>query len=260
LGRLQSAYESTGDAEIYDEIGRKLLSLLPLTIERLRNALAVEDIITLETMPETLLRRWLSADGTYLIQVFPASNAVDVTGLREFVKQVQAIVPTVTGSPVIQLVSGSAISHAFQSALLWAGAGIAALLLILLRSIGATFKVLTPLILGGLITAAMTVALDIPFNFANVVALPLLLGVGVDNGIHLVYRFRSGNMPGNNVLRTATARGIIFGALTTTLSFGNLAFSPHTGTASMGIVLAMGLSLMVLTTLIVLPAMLRTKT
>jgi predicted RND superfamily exporter protein len=75
--------------------------------------------------------------------------------------------------------------------------------------------------------------------------------------VHLVYRHRAGDLPGGNVLRSATARGIVFGALTTIVSFGNLAFSPHAGTASMGLVLAVGLALMVLATLIVLPALLR---
>lgn len=257
---LIQRYQETNDEAIFTDIGHKLLDLLPITIERLAVALSVDGAITVETMPDSLLRRWKSARGSYLIQIFPESNATDVRDLELFVRQVQAVDPTVTGAPVIQLVSGHAISRAFKGAMLWALIGIAVLLVILLRDVPASLKILTPLVLGGLVTVAIMVLLEIPFNFANVVALPLLFGVGVDNGIHLVYRHRNGQLPGDNVLRTATARGIIFGALTTALSFGNLAFSPHTGTASMGVVLAMGLILIVLTTLIVLPAMLHRKT
>jgi hypothetical protein len=113
-----------------------------------------------------------------------------------------------------------------------------------------------PLALGGLLTSAAMVLLDVPLNFANVVALPLLLGVAVDNGIHLVARHRAGLMPDGNVLKTATARAIVVGALITAGGFGNLAFSPHSGTASLGLILAIGLALMVLATLVFLPAML----
>lgn len=259
LTALTQRYEESGEDGVYRIAGERLLGQLPVTIERLRLALSVHDPITLETMPDNLKRRWLSEQGTYLIQVFPASSATDVSELTGFVSEVQSVAPKATGSPVIQLVSGATISSAFQKAILWAFLGIALLLLILLQSFNAAFKILLPLILGGAVTVALMFVLDIPFNFANLVALPLLLGVGVDNGIHLVYRHRAGQLPKNNVLRTATARGIIFGALTTSLSFGNLAFSSHAGTASLGLVLAMGLALMVLATLLVLPAMLHSK-
>ncbi|MFU8877599.1 MAG: hopanoid biosynthesis-associated RND transporter HpnN, partial [Wenzhouxiangellaceae bacterium] len=111
-------------------------------------------------------------------------------------------------------------------------------------------------LLGGMLTLAVMVMFDLQFNFANVVALPLLLGVAVDNGIHLVQRHRAGLLPDGNVLATATARAIVVGALITAGGFGNLMFSPHAGTASLGAILAMGLGLMVIATLLFLPAML----
>lgn len=259
LELLKARYQEREDVVVFNQMGNVLMGLLPVTMERLAAALSVQDVIAVESMPDQLLHRWLSRQGTYLIQIFPETDASEVEQLQDFVTEVQSIDPTVTGAPVIQLVSGEAISDAFQKAILWALLGISLILLVLIRNIAAALKILTPLLLGGVITVALMVFLDIPFNFANVVALPLLLGVGVDNGIHLVYRHRNGELPGGNVLRTATARGIVFGALTTAFSFGNLAFSPHTGTASMGIVLALGLSLVVLTTLVVLPALLNTK-
>ncbi len=98
--------------------------------------------------------------------------------------------------------------------------------------------------------------LGVPFNFANVIALPLLLGVGVDNGIHMVHRMRAAPPAGGNVLETSTARAVVASGLTTIFSFGNLAFSPHPGTASMGLVLSVGLFITLLASLVVLPAML----
>lgn len=258
LQQLKQAHARQPRADPLNVAGNDLLRLLPQTMQRLYHLTQVTEPITMASLPEGLKRRWLSAEQTYLLQVFPASDASDVSLLGEFVRQVRDIAPHVTGMPVIQIESGAAVSEAFRQALLWAIIGIVVLLVILLRVPVMVAKVLAPLALGGVFTTAAMVILDLPFNFANVVALPLLLGVGVDNGIHLVYRFRAGHLPRDNVLRTATARGIVFGALTTVLSFGNLSFSPHTGTASMGIVLAIGLTVIVLTTLFVLPALLNT--
>ena len=108
-----------------------------------------------------------------------------------------------------------------------------------------------------LITIAAMVAMGIPFNFANVICLPLLLGIGVDNGVHMVHRARAAPpAAGQSILQTSTARGVVLSALTTVCGFGNLAYSSHPGTASMGQVLTLGLALSVVCTLVLLPALL----
>ena len=104
-------------------------------------------------------------------------------------------------------------------------------------------------------TGATSVLFSIPFNFANVIALPLLLGIGVDCGIHMAHRLRTSPHEGNNILRTSTARAVLFSALTTICGFGNLALSPHRGTASMGLLLTIGIGLTLICTLVVLPAL-----
>lgn len=260
LGRFRQALQSTGNdsaAALNARAHQQLLALLPVTLGQLTRALRVDAPIAFDELPDDLRRRWLSPDGSWIVQVFPAGDLTDLAEQARFVEQVRTVRPQASGMPVIQLESGLAITAAFRQAMLWAVLGIGVVLVVLLRAVKLSVKVLVPLLLGGLLTAALMVGLDIPFNFANVIALPLLLGVGVDNGIHLVYRHRAGDLPEGNVLRSATARGIVFGALTTVLSFGNLAFSPHAGTASLGLVLAAGLTLMVLATLVVLPALLK---
>ena len=97
--------------------------------------------------------------------------------------------------------------------------------------------------------------LGIDFNFANIIALPLLLGLGVDNGVHMVHRART-EQTVESLLQTSTARAILFSSLTTLLSFGNLAFSPHYGTASMGWILTIGVAFVIIATLFILPAFL----
>jgi len=109
---------------------------------------------------------------------------------------------------------------------------------------------------AGIITGAATVAFNIPFNFANIIAIPLLLGLGVDNGVHLVHRLHDPQLDKSRLLATSTARGIFFSALTTIFSFGTLAFFSHRGTSSMGQLLAIGVFLTMAVTLIVLPAFL----
>ena len=110
----------------------------------------------------------------------------------------------------------------------------------------------THIALATILTAALTVAVGMPFNYANIIALPLLVGLGVDNGIHVVHRMRHEHV--GRLFDTSTMRAVLASALTTIASFGNLAFSSHVGTASMGILLALGLAASMTATLVVLPA------
>jgi predicted RND superfamily exporter protein len=114
---------------------------------------------------------------------------------------------------------------------------------------------LMPLILAGVFTGAITVLLNVDFNFANIIAIPLLLGLGVDNGVHMVHRSKT-DQSGQSLLQTSTARAILFSSLTTLFSFGSLALSPHRGTASMGWLLTFGVIFVLVATLIILPAFL----
>jgi len=125
-----------------------------------------------------------------------------------------------------------------------------------LRSVRDTLLVLLPLLLAALYTVAATVLLSMPFNFANVIVLPLLMGLGVANGIHLVSRARE-EKSGAAAFSTTTPRAVIFSSLTTIASFGSLAVSSHRGTASMGELLALSIGLTLICTLVVLPALMQ---
>jgi hypothetical protein len=107
------------------------------------------------------------------------------------------------------------------------------------------------------LTVACSVVLGISFNFANIIILPLLLGMGIDSGIHMVHRVRGGALPDGNLLRTGTARAVLLSALTTMASFGTLGFSSHLGIAGLGQLLTLGIALVLLCNLIVLPALVR---
>ena len=116
--------------------------------------------------------------------------------------------------------------------------------------------VLTPLLTAALITGGISVLAGIPLNFANVIALPLLLGIGVDSGIHIIHRFRTDLPDGSNILATSSARAVAVSSLTTMGGIGNLALSPHAGTASLGLLLTLGIGITLVCMLLVLPALL----
>jgi uncharacterized protein len=129
---------------------------------------------------------------------------------------------------------------------------VSAIIWLVLRRGKDTLLVLVPIALASIMTAALTVVVGMPFNYANIIALPLLVGIGVDNGIHVVHRMHTDAAA--RLFETSTMRAVLASGLTTVASFGNLAFSAHAGTASMGILLALGLVASMAATLIVLPA------
>ncbi len=250
------ADDHRADSQLAAAINQRLLAELPPLLQQLQRMLAVSEPIAVEDLPQRLRAQWIAADGSWLLRIYPAADGNDLTRLDSFVADVRKLTSNVAGAAIKQIESGRAISQSFYQALVTALVVISLLLLILLRSVAMTLRILLPLLLGGALTMAAMVLLDVPLNYANIIALPLLLGVAVDNGIHLVWRHQLGALPQGNVLRTATARAIVFAGLTSAVSFGNLGFSSHAGSASMGILLGAGLLIMMLCTLLVLPALL----
>jgi len=225
---------------------------IPNRLQDVRLALAAQKI-TLDNIPPEVKRDWVTADGRALVEVYPKGDPRDNTVLRRFVKAVHAIAPAATGTPVTIQESARTVTRAFVTAGIIAIAAIALLLLIVLRRARDVAVVLAPLLLAGLLTLATTAVFDLPLNYANIIALPLLLGIGVSFDIYFVMRWRSGNA---DLLRSSTARAILFSALTTGTAFGSLALSNHPGTASMGVLLTISLGYTLLCTFIVLPALL----
>lgn len=230
-----------------------ILGDLPSTLQKLQNGLQAHEI-TRESLPEDIVDRWVSKDGFYRLQIYPKQDLNDLVQLRAFIREAQALDPNVTDVPVTYLESMNAVVRAFQEAFSTSFVAITLLLLLILRSVRDTILVLLPLLLASLFTAAATVVLKIPFNFANIIVLPLLFGLGVDNGIHMAHRLHYLRNGEGNLLSTSEAKGVFYGALTTVFSFVSLAFTHHPGTASIGILLALGLMLSLVSSLIVLPA------
>ncbi len=233
-------------------LGTLLLAGFERRIDALRTALEAGPV-TIENLPDDLKHDWIAPDGRARVEVFPKGNVRDNTQVRAFARAVQAIAPDATGAPITIPASGDTVVAAFK----WAGATalvtIAVLLAILLRRIRDVLLVLAPLILAALLTAATMVATGLALNFANIIALPLLLGVGVAFDIYFVAHWRAGVA---GPLQSSLARAVLFSGLTTGVAFGSLALSSHPGTAGMGALLALMLFYTLLCTLLVLPALL----
>ena len=254
LELLQSASDSGAQpVEAVALLRGNLLEGLGSQINQLRQLLLAKPV-TAEDLPVWLKKRWVATDGRQRVEIVPKAVLDDNTATRAFVRAVQAVEPRVSGPPVGMIAAGEAVVQSFQQAFLYSVIAIGLLLLVLLRSLRDTLLVLLPLAAAGLITVAASVATSTPFNFANVIALPLLLGVGVDYGVYLVQQSR--RLPvGTNLLKTAATRAVLFGALVTMANFGDLMLARHPGMVSMGLLLTVGLAVILFCTLVLLPGL-----
>ncbi|MGE5516794.1 MAG: MMPL family transporter [Bacteroidota bacterium] len=218
-------------------------------LEQLRGLLAVGRV-TEDDLPPALVRDWVGSGGEGRVEIHPAVAPADHAALAAFVDSVRSLDAALSGMPVAIVDSGRAVLHAFAQAGLTALAAAVALLAWVLRRPSHVVLVLAPLALGAAATLAAMTVLGGAVNFANIVAFPLLLGIGVACNVYFVLGWREGTA----MLASATARAVLFSALTTGVSFGALALSPHRGTASLGLVLMVGLALMVGVSLLLLPA------
>ncbi|MGH6982156.1 MAG: MMPL family transporter, partial [Stellaceae bacterium] len=221
-------------------------------LNELRLALDAKPV-TYETLPADLTSDWVTSDGRARIEVYPAGDARDNRALRRFAAAVREVAPAATGSPISIQESAHTVMRAFVTAAIVAIAAIALLLTVILRRLDDVLLVVAPRLLAGLLTLGTSVLAGLPLNFANIIALPLLLGVGVAFDIYFVMRWRDGQ---RELLGSSTARAILFSALTTGTAFGSLALSPHPGTSEMGRLLMLALLYTLLCTFFVLPALL----
>ena len=234
------------------EANAALTRFLPEQLANLRAALAAKPV-SLATLPKALTVDWLLPDGRARIQVLPTAAADTSAGLHAFVREVQAVAPDAGGAAVTIVATSATIVNAFRTAAIAALIAIAAILAIALRRALDVGLVLAPLLLSALMTVIAVVALPLPLNFANIIALPLLLGVGVSFNVYFVMNWRAGRRA---FLGSPTARAVLFSALTTATAFGTLALSAHPGTASLGLLLVISLACTLVGSLLFLPALL----
>jgi hopanoid biosynthesis associated RND transporter like protein HpnN len=232
LARLAQA-----DTATRDRVEAVFIAPLQVMLNQVRQLLKAAPI-TIKSLPQDITSEWSMPDGRIHVQAQPSGDPNDNETLRKFAAAVLKVEPTAIGGPISILESGDTIVRAFIHAGFWALLSIAILLWIVLKRIGDVLLTLVPLILAGVMTLEICVLIGLPLNFANIIALPLLLGIGVAFKIYYVTAWRSGQ---TDLLQSSLTRAIFYSAMTTATAFGSLWLSSHPGTSSMGKLLALSL-------------------
>jgi len=246
LSKLAESNQATRD-----KAQNVFVAPLKIVLEQLKNTMQAQPV-SLKTLPPELVSGWKAKDGLMRVEALPKGDPNDNDNLRRFADSVLAAEPTAIGGPVSILKSGDTVVKAFIHAGIWALMVISVLLWLALRRITDVLLTLVPLLVAGAVTLEICVLIGLPLNFANIVALPLLLGIGVAFKIYYVTAWRSGR---TNLLQTSLTRAIFFSALTTATAFGSLWLSSHPGTASMGKLLALSLVTTLAAVLLFQPAL-----
>jgi len=228
---------AVADRSVRDQAEAAFIAPLRTDLDDLRNYLRAQPV-SLENLPEQLRRDWVTADGRARAEASPSGDGNDNETLRRFARAALAVEPTAIGGPISILESGNTVVAAFIQAGIWALVSIAILLWIVLGRFGDVLLTLVPLLVAGVVALEACVLLGMPLNFANIIALPLLLGVGVAFKIYYIMAWRAGQ---TSLLQSSLTRAVIWSALTTATAFGSLWLSSHPGTSSMGKLLALSL-------------------
>lgn len=229
-----------------------LIPGLQTLLGELANALSAAPV-SIDTMPAEMREEWVAKDGTARVSVFPKTSATDDKTLKKFSKAVLSVSKNATGAPITIEKSGKTIVRAFTQAGIGSFIVITLLLFFVLKRVSDVLRAIAPLLLTALLTLATCVAIGLKLNFANIIALPLLFGIGVAFDVYFLIAWRAGT---RDLLQSSLARAVIFSALTTASGFGSLWLSSHPGTASMGILLIISLGWTLVTTLFFMPALL----
>ena len=224
---------------------------LRISLDGLNQALKARPV-TIATIPAELKRQWLARDGRARLQILPRGDPDDTASLRSFVRAILEREPTATGPAVMLYEAGNTIVLAFVEAAIFAIVAIALLLWIALRRLSDVLLTLTPLLLAAVLTLELCVVLGLPLNFANIIALPLLLGVGVAFKIYYTMAWRRGRTA---LVQSTLTRAVMFSAMTTATAFGSLWLSHHPGTSSMGQLMSLSLVCTMMAAVLFQPAL-----
>jgi hopanoid biosynthesis associated RND transporter like protein HpnN len=230
---------------------RMLIPGLNTVLEQSRAALGAGPM-TIADLPPEIARDWVAPDGRARVSVIPKGDANDTAVLDRFLDAVERVAPEASGPAVEVREGGRAVAGAFAEAGLLSFIAITLLLFAVLRRIRDVAITMAPIVLTGLLTLGSCVVLGDSLNFANIIALPLLFGIGVAFHIYFVMAWRAG---GTHLLQSSLSRAVFFSAMATATGFGSLWASSHPGTASMGKLLMISLVWTLVSALLFQPAL-----
>ncbi|MFO1487389.1 MAG: MMPL family transporter [Verrucomicrobiota bacterium] len=207
-----------------------------------------------EDLPVALRNRFVGITGKHLLQVYPEKDVWSRANQKEFVEQLRTIDPNVTGTPVQLLEYTELLKTSYEVAALYSLGAIVLLVLVHFRSLISVVLSLLPVVIGSIWLGGLMGWLDLPFNPANIMTLPLVLGIGVTNGIHILNRFAEEQHA--NILAHSTGKAVFVSGLTTIAGFGSLMLAQHQGIRSLGYLMAIGTTTCMVAGLTFLPALL----
>jgi hopanoid biosynthesis associated RND transporter like protein HpnN len=210
--------------------------------------------LRVQDLPETLRDRFVGATGKYLLQVYPKDDVRQRGNQEKFIMDLRTIDPNVTGEPVQLYEYTTLLKKSYEQAAWYSLVAIAILVFIHFRSVGAVILSLLPVGIGTLWLAGLMGWFNIPFNPANIMTLPLVIGIGVTNGIHILNRFAEERTP--NILSRSTGKAVLVSGLTAIAGFGSLILAKHRGIHSLGCVMSVGIMTCMIAGLTFLPALL----
>ena len=231
------------------------------------HAIANQDTRTqlrIEDLPESLRTRFVGRSGQHLLQVYPRENAWERTHQETFVQELRELTgqyedpPVVTGTPVQLLEYTSLLKRSYEEAAIYALVAIAIMIFVHFRSLLTVLLALLPVAVGWLWLIGVMGFLGIPFNPANIMTLPLVVGIGVTNGIHILNRYKEEQNP--SLLSKSTGKGVLVSGLTTMAGFGSLTLASHRGIESLGYVMTIGVFTCMVAGLTLLPCLLQLRT
>jgi len=210
--------------------------------------------LRIEDLPPALHHRYVGVDGKLLLQVYPKYDVWERTNQEKFVAELRTIDPNVTGDPVQFLEYETLMLNSYIQAAWYSLAAIALMVLFHFRSLGAVILSLLPVGIGTLWLAGLMGWFNIPINLSNIMTLPLVIGIGVTNGIHILNRFAEERTPG--ILSRSTGKAVLVSGLTAIAGFGSLILAKHRGIHSLGCVMSVGIAACMIAALTFLPALL----
>ena len=210
--------------------------------------------LAVSDLPRTIRKRFVGTSGKYLVQVYPKKDVWQREHQQQFVSELRSVEPNVTGTPVQLYEYTTLLKTSYQQAAGWALLAIAILVWLHFRSVACVLLSLLPVSIGALWMVGIMGLFEVPFNPANIMTLPLIIGIGVTNGIHILNRFAEEAKP--SLLARSTGKAVLVSGLTTIAGFGSLIVAQHRGISSLGFVMAIGTATCMMAGVTVLPAIL----
>ena len=210
--------------------------------------------LTIPDLPGPLRNRFVGKTGKHLVQVYPRHDVWSRAEQETFVRELRSVEPKVTGTPVQLYEYTSLLKNSYVEAAWWALGAITILVFLHFRAVGPVLLSLLPVAVGTLWMIGFMGWAGIPFNPANIMTLPLVIGIGVTNGIHILNRFAEERNP--DILGKSTGKAVLVSGLTTIAGFGSLIVGEHQGIQSLGWIMAVGTATCMIAGLTFLPAVL----